>query len=43
MKTHSARQTMKDLNISVTKIRKYVILDGYQSISDWQSANKIDT
>lgn len=42
MKTHSARQTMKDLNIPVTKIRKYVILDGYQSISDWQSANKID-
>lgn len=39
MKTHSARQTMKDLSIPVTKIRKYVTLCGYNSISSWQLDN----
>lgn len=40
MKTHSARQTMKDLHIPVTKIKKFVYLAGYKSISDWQSDTK---
>lgn len=42
MKTHSARQTMKDLKIPVTKLKKYVFLTGYQSISAWQADNKVD-
>ena len=40
MKTHSARQTMKDLSLPVTKLRKYVELQGYSSISEWQNENK---
>lgn len=40
MKTHSARQTAKDLNIPMSKIKKYVALANYSSISDWQSENK---
>lgn len=38
---HSARQTMKDLNIPVTKLRRYVSLQGYHSISDWQNENNL--
>lgn len=42
MKTHSSRKTAKDLNIPITKLRKYIFLNGYQSISAWQADNKID-
>lgn len=41
MKSHSARQTNKDLHVSIAKIRKYVKLDGYPSIAAWQAANKV--
>lgn len=40
MKTHSSRQTSKDLHVSIAKIRKYVTLDGYPSIAAWQAANQ---
>lgn len=43
MKTHSMRQTIKDLHVSSSKIKKYVYLSGYKSVSDWQSENKADT
>lgn len=39
MKKHSARQTMKDLHLPVSRLKKYVKLQGYDSISDWQSEN----
>lgn len=42
MRNHSARQTAKDLNIPMTKIKKYIQLDGYSSISEWQAENKND-
>lgn len=42
MRVHSARQTERDLRIPKTKIQHYVYLEGYQSISDWQSDNKIN-
>lgn len=41
MRTHSARQTERHFKIPKTKIQKYVKLTGYESISDWQSENKI--
>lgn len=41
LSTHSARQTMKDLNVPVTKLRHYVSLQGYLSISDWQRENNL--
>lgn len=40
MKSHSARQTASDMNIPMTKIKRYVMLNGYKNISDWQSDNK---
>lgn len=39
MKTHSARQTEKDLCIPRSRLQKYVKLQGYSSISEWQSEN----
>ena len=41
LSTHSARQTMRDLNIPVTKLKHYVSLQGYHSISDWQNDNNL--
>ena len=40
METHSARQAMARFGIPDTKIERYVKLDGYRSISDWQSDNR---
>lgn len=37
MRTHSSRQTSKDLHVSIAKIRNFVSLAGYRSVSDWQS------
>jgi len=42
MKTHSARQTSKDLDIPISRIKKYIQIAGYSSISAWQAENKID-
>lgn len=39
MKTNSARSTSKDLNIPTSKLKKFVKLAGYSSISDWQNSN----
>ena len=41
MKTHSSRQTAKDLKIPNSKIKLYVNLAGYTSIREWQKDNKI--
>ena len=41
MQKHSARQTERHFKIPKTKIQKYIKLAGYESISDWQSENKI--
>lgn len=41
LSNHSARQTMRDLNIPVTKLKHYVSLQGYHSISDWQKDNNL--
>lgn len=39
MKSHSARQTCKDLNITRYKLQNYIYLAGYSSISQWQKEN----
>lgn len=41
MRTHSARATHTRLNVPITKIKKYVYLAGYPSISAWQADNKL--
>lgn len=41
MRTHSARATQAHLNVPMTKIKKYVYLAGYPSISAWQVDNKV--
>lgn len=40
MQTHSARQTSRDLKVSIPKIRKYVQLAGYESITAWQAEHQ---
>lgn len=42
MRTHSMRQTMKDLSVPSSKIKTYVRLSGYTSVSAWQAENKTD-
>lgn len=40
MRDNSARKTTRDLNIPMTKIKRYVQLAGYTSISAWQAENQ---
>lgn len=40
MYTHSARATSRDLEVSISAIKHYVQLAGYESISAWQAENK---
>ena len=40
METHSARQTERDLQVSRTRIQRYIRLAGFESISAWQAENR---
>lgn len=42
MRHHSARKTSKDLKVPMSKIKKYIQINGYSSISAWQAENKND-